>query len=66
VILCPSISGPSRRKLFCASVTSGLLVFFFFPLSLWAQLSTNDHLAEPGFWPTQNSQSRAAFVGPAA
>jgi hypothetical protein len=43
-----------------------LLVFFFVPLSLWAQLSTNDHLAEPGFWPTQNSQLRAAFVGPAA
>jgi hypothetical protein len=28
-----------------------------------AQLSTSDHLAEPGFWPTQNAVSRTDFVG---
>jgi Cytochrome c554 and c-prime len=28
-----------------------------------AQLSTSDHLAEPGFWPTQNVVSRKDFVG---
>ena len=30
---------------------------------LFAQLSTNDHLAEPGFWPTQSAVSRNDFVG---
>jgi hypothetical protein len=29
-----------------------------------AQLSTQDHLAEPGFWPTQDQPSRASFAGP--
>jgi hypothetical protein len=27
------------------------------------QLSTQDHLAEPGFWPTQEQASRTGFVG---
>lgn len=27
------------------------------------QLSTQDHLAEPGFWPTQDQPSRTEFVG---
>ena len=31
-----------------------------------AQLSTEDHLADPGFWPTQPQASRDAFVGSAA
>lgn len=31
-----------------------------------AQLSTADHLAEPGFWPTQDSAPREAYVGPEA
>jgi hypothetical protein len=30
------------------------------------QLSTADHLTEPGFWPTQDQPSRAEFVGTAA
>lgn len=29
----------------------------------FSQLSTEDHLAEPGFWPTQNVASRDNFVG---
>lgn len=29
-----------------------------------AQLSTEDHLTEPGFWPTQNHASRDGFIGP--
>src|SRR5271169_2763628 len=33
---------------------------------LRAQLSTEDHLAEPGFWPTQGGVSRSDYVGPAA
>ncbi len=28
-----------------------------------AQLSTSDHLADPGFWPTQNGSARSDFVG---
>ncbi len=31
--------------------------------TLMGQLSTEDHLAEPGFWPTQDQPSRAEFVG---
>lgn len=30
----------------------------------YSQLSTEDHLAEPGFWPTQDSASRSDFAGP--
>lgn len=30
------------------------------------QLSTNDHLAEPGFWPTQSQPSRKDYVGTSA
>src|ERR1019366_8171922 len=29
-----------------------------------AQLSTADHLAEPGFWPTQDQANRKSFAGP--
>ena len=29
-----------------------------------AQLSTMDHLEEPGFWPTQNGTSRDQYTGP--
>jgi hypothetical protein len=43
----------------------------FFLVSLCAsaalgQLSTEDHLAEPGFWPTQDNPSRDNFTGPDA
>ena len=31
-----------------------------------AQLSTDDHLAEPGFWPTQHVTSRGEYVGASA
>jgi hypothetical protein len=31
-----------------------------------AQLSTQDHLADPGFWPTQDQATRAEFAGPEA
>jgi hypothetical protein len=34
--------------------------------SLPAQLSTDDHLAEPGFWPTKSAKSLAEFAGSAA
>jgi hypothetical protein len=31
-----------------------------------SQLSTADHLAEPGFWPTQDEPARGEFTGPEA
>jgi hypothetical protein len=34
--------------------------------ALPAQLSTEDHLSEPGFWPTQSAPSRNDFKGPQA
>lgn len=40
-------------------------VVAFTPL-VRAQLSTEDHLGDPGFWPTQPSASRADFAGPEA
>lgn len=33
------------------------------PPRVLAQLSTDDHVAEPGFWPTQIAASREGFVG---
>jgi hypothetical protein len=33
---------------------------------LRAQLSTSDHLADPGFWPTQSASSRSEYTGPEA
>jgi hypothetical protein len=33
---------------------------------LLGQLSTEDHLADPGFWPTQGGTSRSEFAGPKA
>jgi hypothetical protein len=33
---------------------------------LTSQLSTEDHLSEPGFWPTQSASSRDGFKGPSA
>ncbi len=32
-------------------------------LVAWSQLSTEDHLAEPGFWPRQSHASSEVFVG---
>lgn len=52
------------RKLFLCTAYTGLTLFC---LTLApranAQLSTDDHLAEAGFWPTQNATSREGFVG---
>jgi hypothetical protein len=31
---------------------------------LQAQLSTSDHLADPGFWPTKDGEARSDYVGP--
>ena len=42
-----------------------LLLVWFQAVSLFGQLSTSDHLAEPGFWPTRNGVSRGEYVGAA-
>jgi hypothetical protein len=42
-----------------------LLIVLFLPPGLAAQLSTEDHLADPGFWPTSTASSRQDFIGPA-
>ena len=55
----------SGRRLFRRASLIGVLLVFFWqvPLSVRAQLSTADHLAEPGFWPTQPGASRAEYTG---
>ena len=46
------------------SACAGLLFFWSqASISLFGQLSTLDHLAEPGFWPTQHAPSRSEYVG---
>ncbi len=30
---------------------------------VWAQLSTDDHLAEPGFWPRQSQSPKETYAG---
>jgi hypothetical protein len=51
-----------------------LALLTILPLLLWpasnspllrAQLSTDDHLADPGFWPTQSAATRKGYVGAA-
>ncbi len=55
----------SARRLFRRASLIGILFVLLWqvPLSVQAQLSTADHLAEPGFWPTQPGASRADYVG---
>jgi len=40
-----------------------LCCFLFCAPGALAQLSTDDHLAEPGFWPRQSAASRSDFAG---
>lgn len=54
----------SDRGTLILSATVVLCVWFQCT-PLWAQLSTVDHLAEPGFWPTQKAESRSEYVGSA-
>src|ERR1700682_2089811 len=56
------------KRLFLGFSAAGLFLLLW-PLRsplLHAQLSTTDHLAEPGFWPTQNATSRRDYVGSVA
>jgi hypothetical protein len=59
----------SSKRLSLLLVTIALALAFWPPNSkfaLHAQLSTADHLADPGFWPTQDARSHDDFVGTAA
>ena len=51
-----------RKSLSRGSLILFLAVSLYAPFAL-AQLSTEDHLAEPGFWPTQDTSSPNSFVG---
>jgi hypothetical protein len=43
-----------------------LLLAALFPCGVFAQLSTSDHLQDPGFWPTKLFASAGDFAGSAA
>ena len=45
----------------CIFALLGVLASF--PSLLRAQLSTQDHIADPGFWPTKPGLARADYVG---
>jgi hypothetical protein len=61
---------PSEHSLRSWFQSAGLRLLLLFltliPPCSFAQLSTVDHLAEPGFWPTQAGVSRKDYVGPNA
>jgi len=52
-----------RRSLRACGLPGFLLAVSLQTLSSSGQLSTADHLAEPGFWPTQDYPSRSDFAG---
>jgi hypothetical protein len=57
------VSFAKRLFLFISPLALLLIVWPSCSSFLRAQLSTADHLAEPGFWPTQNAARRNEFVG---
>jgi Cytochrome c554 and c-prime len=53
-----------RKPLSCSVCIFALLgVLAAFPSLLRAQLSTQDHIADPGFWPTKPGYPRADYLG---
>jgi hypothetical protein len=52
-----------RRYLRRSGSLGLLLALSLYSQSALGQLSTEDHLPEPGFWPTQDSPSRDNFAG---
>jgi cytochrome c554/c'-like protein len=60
------VSLAKRLFLFVSSLGFLLILWPGSSSFLRAQLSTGDHLAEPGFWPTQNAPRRDEFVGVSA
>jgi hypothetical protein len=43
-----------------------MLLLMTWPTTMRGQLSTDDHVSEPGFWPTQKGASRSDYAGTAA
>jgi hypothetical protein len=60
------MAGSSKRLSLLLVVIAFALAFWPPNFALRAQLSTADHLADPGFWPTQDAKSHEDFVGTAA
>src|SRR5579859_1189443 len=62
------ITTPANKKILHGAVALILVCIFtgFAPVLLHAQLSTYDHLTEPGWWPQREPTSRKEFVGNAA
>lgn len=58
----------SMRGFLCVAAASAVLLFLAPSgyLLLRAQLSTDDHLAEPGWWPRKSPESANEFTGTAA
>ena len=56
-----------RKILLAAAAASAILLFIavHFPPLVRAQLSTQDHLAEPGWWPSKGSKATDNYVGSA-
>jgi hypothetical protein len=56
---------PIRGPLFirALAVSTLLSLAVFVPIQVRGQLSTDDHLAEPGWWPTHESHSLEDFAG---
>jgi Cytochrome c554 and c-prime len=63
-VFIPQVTTISGRSATLTGLLFLLLLSLGTPPKLHAQLSTEDHLADPGFWPTQTAQSREAFLGP--
>jgi cytochrome c554/c'-like protein len=51
--------------MFAAVIGTISLLWLAAPRQACAQLSTDDHLADPGFWPTQKGVPRSEYVGTA-
>lgn len=58
-----STTGASKRFFQAVGLTLQLLFFAITPILTRAQLSTDDHLAEPGWWPRREPASMKEFVG---
>src|SRR5690349_4799231 len=62
-----STAAASKRHLRSVAVLTLTALFFALgPVSSRAQLSTDDHLAEPGWWPRRKPASLKEFAGNAA
>lgn len=66
VAMFPHPASPLRRALLWRATLLGAAALLALAPGLHAQLSTQDHLEGPGFWPTQPGPSLNAYTGPQA